>query len=170
MEIKIERMNRMKCKKCGEWLPEGAAICANCGTEADNYEEIMQENITRFGMDKCEHCGYIGTATPEKMLRKRDWIILAITFISGFWIIYLIYIYFKRGDKSKRNMVCPSCGKVMKHYIDERTLQEIFKDDASANKAKTVATNIANNPELRKEVAKSIKDIKKSFRDFQDTL
>lgn len=156
----------MKCKNCGEWLPEGAGVCALCGTEAENYDEIMKDNINRFGMEKCEKCGYIGASVPEKMLNKKDWMIIILTFPIGYWIGYLLYVYFKKGDISKRNKVCPSCGNVMKYYIDERTMQEIFKDDDAANKAKTVITNVIKDPEVRK----SFKDLKKSFKDLHDTF
>lgn len=70
----------MKCKKCGQILPIGAGVCAFCGTEADNYNEVMNDNIERFGMQKCENCGYIGDTIPEKMLRKKDWMILILSF------------------------------------------------------------------------------------------
>ena len=156
----------MNCRKCGQILPTGAGICAFCGTETDNYNEIMNENINRFGMQKCELCGYVGNAVPEKMLQKKDWVILILTFSSGIWIFYLAYIYFKKGDASKRNLVCPSCGKVMKYYIDDNTLQNIFNNDEKTNQIKNGVKEVVTNPELKK----NFKELKNSIRDLHDTL
>lgn len=156
----------LKCKKCGQILPMGAGVCAFCNTEVDNYSEVMEQNIEQLGFDKCSKCGHIGEAVPEKMLRKKDWIIMALTFFSGLWVIYLIYIYMKRGDASKRNMVCPVCGTVMKSYNDDRSSKEIITDKESIAKIKSTVVNVAKDPEVRK----GLKDIKKGLKDLQDTM
>lgn len=157
----------MNCKKCGQLLPSGAGVCVFCGTEAENYDEVMKENIERFGMQKCEHCGYIGEAVPEKMLRKIDWVILILTFSTGIGVLYFVYLYFKRGDPTRRNLVCPSCKKVMKLYIDDRTMEALLSDTESTAKIKNGIKTVVRNPELKKgarELRKSLRDLQDSFR------
>lgn len=153
----------MKCKNCGEWLPEGVAMCAACGTKLENYDHIMNENIERFGMEKCQKCGYIGSPVKEKMMRKIDWALLVLSVFTGGWtLIYLIYLWFKRGDASKRDEVCPSCGAVM----NKATNNGMLGADDAINKVKAVAMN----PDVQKAVIKGAKDLKKSAKQFSNSL
>lgn len=153
----------MNCKNCGGFIPEGAAICAFCGKEVDNYEQVMAENRVRFGMPQCPKCGHIGNGVPEKMLEKKDWFIIILTFFSGIGLIYLLYIYMKRGDVNKRNTICPVCGTVMANAKLDESKQDLSLD---INKAKNIATAVLKNPEIRK----NFKDIKNSAKAFQNSM
>ena len=154
----------MYCKKCGGYIPEGAGICAFCGTQVDNYEQVMEENRARFGMQQCPKCGHIGNGVPEKLLEKKDWAIIILTLTSGIGLIYLLYIYMKRGDVAKRDKVCPVCGTVIAPAEFEKSKQDISND---MDKMKNVAMSVLKNPEIKKSF-KSIKNSTKSFRDSFD--
>ncbi len=152
----------MECKKCGGWIPEGAGICAFCGTEVDNYAQVMEENKERFGMEQCSKCGYIGASEAEKMISKKDWVILVLTFFCGLWPFYLVYLWIKKGNPSKRNRVCPVCGNVMKKSDSQN--QQIETEDI--DRMKNIVKSVVTNPEIKK----SVKEIGKSVKELGDTM
>lgn len=104
----------MFCHKCGKEINDDAVVCIHCGcsTEKNNASVPVAPAVGNYntGIQKCPHCGYEGKMKPGPILRKKDWLIGALTFFFGFGIIYLIIMAIVRMDESSREKTCPNCG------------------------------------------------------------
>lgn len=100
----------MFCKHCGKEIDDRASVCIHCGisTSAGNM------GFNQFSQEGCPHCGYEGKLNSGPLLRVMDWLIGLLTIWFGFGVLYFIIILIIRSDESKREKICPRCGKQIK--------------------------------------------------------
>ena len=103
----------------------------------------------------CPHCGSRNQPTSKASWTKKDLIITAVLMLV-FFPAGIIFVLFKLF--SDKTPVCPDCGRVVEGAAAAGTVD--------MKKVAGVAKGIATDPEMRK----TFRDVKDSFRDFQDTF
>lgn len=134
----------MTCKYCGSYIGENTTVCPECGQKS----ELVYSGQT------CLYCGYKGKLEPAGMVRWYEWCIIFATFPLG--LFYLFYIFMNRKNQGECGYKCPSCKKISK----------ISNSSVDKEKMKNVVKTIATD----KEVRKSLSDVKRSIKDWHDTL
>ncbi len=106
----------MTCNNCGSQMPNGYTFCKNCGSKLENnvVYQNNSNNIVSQNRLICKKCGsnninvqMLAEQKKRGLLMSVLWIIAAI-FTCG--LILLIPILIKKGSKTRKYVVCQSCG------------------------------------------------------------
>ena len=104
----------------------------------------------------CPHCGSTKEPVNKAMWTTKDKIIAVILFLL-FFPIGIIYVLIKQ--LSNKQQFCPDCQKFYSEVQGTTTSEDITR-------IKNVVKTVAKDPNVRK----SVKDLKNSAKELQDTF